>query len=93
MARVLVAMSGGVDSSVAAARLVAEELRTSLGATVVVENVTGAGGKIAVERAKNAPADGKTILVTPAATMTLYPLIYNKLSYEPVKDFIPVAQV
>jgi len=81
---------GSVDIS---ARLVAEELRTSLGATVVVENVTGAGGKIAVERAKNAPADGKTILVTPAATMTLYPLIYNKLSYDPVKDFIPVAQV
>jgi tripartite-type tricarboxylate transporter receptor subunit TctC len=79
---------GSVDM---VARLVAEQLRAELGITPVVENISGAGGRIAVERAKASPADGTTILVTPAAMMTLYPLIFSKLNYDPVKDFIPVA--
>lgn len=79
---------GSVDM---VARLVAEQFRTDPGVTAIVENVTGAGGRIALERGKSMPADGSTILVTPAAMMTLYPLIFSKLSYDPVKDFIPLA--
>lgn len=81
---------GSVDVT---ARLMAEELRIALGATVIVENVTGAGGRLAIERAKASAPDGKTILIAPAPTMTLYPLIYNKLNYDSVKDFDPVALV
>ncbi|HWV53294.1 Bug family tripartite tricarboxylate transporter substrate binding protein [Pseudorhodoplanes sp.] len=79
---------GSVD---VVARLVAEQFRTDPGVNAIVENVSGAGGRIAIERAKVSTPDGTTILVTPAAMMTLYPLIFSKLSYDPVKDFIPVS--
>lgn len=72
-------------------RLVAEQLRTELGITPVIENISGAGGRIAIERAKASAPDGTTILATPAAMMTLYPLIFSKLNYDSVRDFIPVA--
>ncbi len=73
------------------ARLVSDQLRAELGITPVVENISGAGGRIAIERAKASAPDGTTIIVTPAAMMTLYPLIFSKLNYDPVKDFIPVS--
>lgn len=57
----------------------------------VVENKTGAAGRIAVETVKAAPADGSTLLLTPYSMMSIYPHIYSKLSYDPFKDFVPVA--
>lgn len=57
----------------------------------VVENKTGAAGRIAVETVKNAPADGSTLLLTPYSMMSIYPHIYSKLSYDPFKDFAPVS--
>ena len=57
----------------------------------VVENKTGAAGRIAVEAVKIAPADGSVLLLTPYSMMSLYPHIYKTLSYDPVKDFAPVA--
>jgi tripartite-type tricarboxylate transporter receptor subunit TctC len=57
----------------------------------VVENKTGAAGRIAVEAVKAAPADGGTLLLTPYSMMSIYPHIYAKLSYDPFKDFVPVA--
>jgi tripartite-type tricarboxylate transporter receptor subunit TctC len=57
----------------------------------VVENKTGAAGRIACEAVKNANPDGSTLLLTPYSMMSLYPHIYAKLSYDPVKDFAPVV--
>jgi len=57
----------------------------------VVENKTGAAGRIAVETVKAAPADGSTLLLTPYSMMSIYPHIYSKLSYDPFKDFVPVV--
>jgi tripartite-type tricarboxylate transporter receptor subunit TctC len=59
----------------------------------VVENRPGAGGRIAVEAAKNAEADGSTILVSPNPMITLYPHIYRKLAYNPVRDLVPVTSI
>jgi len=57
----------------------------------VVENKTGAAARIAVETVKNAAPDGATLLLTPYSMMAIYPHIYKQLSYDPVKDFEPVA--
>lgn len=57
----------------------------------VVENKTGAGGRIACEVVKAAPPDGSTLLLTPYSCMAIYPHIYTKLSYDPFKDFVPVS--
>ena len=57
----------------------------------VVENKTGAAGRIACEVVKAANPDGSTLLLTPYSMMSLYPHIYAKLSYDPVKDFVPVV--
>lgn len=57
----------------------------------VVENKTGAAGRIAVETVKNANPDGSTLLLTPYSMMSIYPHIYSKLSYDPFKDFVPVC--
>ena len=60
------------------------------GAVFIVDNKPGAGGLIAHQAVLNQPADGNTVLVT-NATMTIFPTLYRKLSYNPLKDFAPVA--
>ncbi|MDZ4102745.1 MAG: Bug family tripartite tricarboxylate transporter substrate binding protein [Hydrogenophaga sp.] len=57
----------------------------------VVENKTGAAGRIAVETVKNAVPDGATLLLTPYSMMSIYPHIYKQLSYDPFKDLTPVC--
>jgi len=77
----------------ALARLLAEHLRTALGQPVIVENRTGAQGRIGVQAVKAAAGDGKTVLLTPVAPMSVYAHVYKALAYDPVADFQPVAQV
>ena len=57
----------------------------------VVENKTGAAGRIAIDTVKNGPADGSSLLLTPYSMMAIYPHIYKTLSYDPFKDFAPVC--
>ncbi len=57
----------------------------------IVENKPGAGGRIAIDAVKAAPADGSQMLLTPYSCMSIYPHIYKKLSYDPFKDFVPVS--
>ncbi|MEY4693946.1 MAG: hypothetical protein RLZZ95_395 [Pseudomonadota bacterium] len=57
----------------------------------VVENKTGAAGRIAIDTIKNGPADGSNLLLTPYSMMAVYPHIYKSLSYDPFKDFAPVC--
>jgi tripartite-type tricarboxylate transporter receptor subunit TctC len=57
----------------------------------VVENKPGAGGRIACDVVKAANPDGSTLLLTPYSMMSIYPHIYKTLSYDPVKDFMPVS--
>lgn len=74
------------------ARHVGEKLAGVYAKTVVIENKTGAAGRLAVEACKAARADGATMLLTPASVFTMYPFIYKQLSYEPQADFVPVSQ-
>jgi tripartite-type tricarboxylate transporter receptor subunit TctC len=79
---------GGTDT---VARLVAEGVRGSYAAAIVVQNKTGAGGQIAAALVKDMPADGTALLFTPAFPMVIYPHVYKELRYDTLKDFVPVA--
>ena len=75
------------------ARRVADRLGASgfAKSAAVVENKPGAGGRIALEALRSAPADGSVLTMTPFSAVSLYPHIYTRLSYDPVRDFVPVA--
>jgi tripartite-type tricarboxylate transporter receptor subunit TctC len=81
---------GGTDLL---ARIIAEKLRGNYAPAVLVENRVGASGRTGVEAVKNAPADGTTLLFTPDFLMTVYPHSFKKLSYDPLRDFVPIALV
>ena len=90
--RLVVGFPAG-DLSDIAARLVADKMRLSLKRPVVVDNRSGAGGMIAAEAVKSAPADGTTLMLAPLATMVTFPYTFDKLRYDPLKDFESVALV
>lgn len=72
------------------ARLAANQL-TQNALNYVVDNRTGAGGRLAAEYVKRAAADGHTLLATPDAIMVLYPHVYRNLPYAPLADFRPIT--
>jgi tripartite-type tricarboxylate transporter receptor subunit TctC len=74
----------------ALARIIAEPMRLALGQTVVIENVGGAGGSIALGRVARAAGDGYTLAVGSADQFVINAAIYS-LPYDVVKDFEPVA--
>ena len=57
----------------------------------IVENKPGAGGRIALDALKNAPADGSVLCQSPYSALSIYPHVYRKLGYEPFADFQPVG--
>ena len=83
--------AGGSGDAVA--RLIADMLSAAVGQSVIVENPTGASGRIGVANVKAAEPDGNTLLMTPFTLMLIYPHIYPSLPYDPDKDFAPVSQV
>lgn len=87
--KIIVPISAGSTTD-AIARLVAERLRTPLGQSVVVENVTGAGGSVGTAAVARAPADGYTLLVASSAH-TVNPAIYKNLPYNTTADFSAVS--
>ena len=73
-------------------RIVAERMRTSLGQTVIIENVTGADGTIGVGRVARAAPDGYTLSIGQWSTHVLNGAAYT-LAYDLLKDFEPVALI
>jgi tripartite-type tricarboxylate transporter receptor subunit TctC len=80
-------------SSDRAGRLIGERLQTKHGLTVVVENRTGAGGRLAAQQLKRAPADQNLIMVGNPATMVIAPAVFKDAGYDGAKDFQPLSQV
>jgi tripartite-type tricarboxylate transporter receptor subunit TctC len=75
------------------ARILAQELQTSLGQAVVVENKVGAGGRISAEYVKSQPADGYTLLVGASGAMAISVAVAEKLPYQTLRDFAPISMV
>ena len=88
--RVLVGFPPGGESDTIA-RLVAVQMRTSLGVPIVVENRPGADGRLAAEALKSAAPDGRTLMISPIAVTVFAPLTHAKLRYDPILDFAPVS--
>ncbi len=74
-------------------RAVAQEFTKVLGQQAVVENRAGAGGNIGSEMVAKSPADGYTLLVNTVGTHGINQALYQKLPFDPVKDFAPVSLV
>ena len=77
----------------ALARVVGDQLQRALGGSFVIDNKPGANGQIAAEAAARSQPDGYTLLVTTNTTQAANPALYKKLTYDPLKDFAPVARL
>lgn len=75
------------------ARSIATVLADQLGQQVVVDNRTGANGDIGMTIVAKAPADGYTVVLGYIANLGIGPSLYEKMPYDPVKDFAPITQV
>ena len=84
------AAGGPVD---AMARLLANEMQSSLGATIIVDDRGGAGGVIGTEVVARAAPDGRTLLVGSHGSLVISALLRTDLKYDPVKSFAPIAMV
>ncbi len=87
--KVLIGVPAGSTQDVLT-RAIAQEVRESLG-PLVIDNRSGAAGRIAVDTVKAAAPDGHTLLLGTAGMMTMFPSAYPKLSYDPIKDFQPIV--
>ena len=82
---------GGTTDRVA--RIVADKLAIKLGAPVIVENKTGAGGRLSAQAVKAAPAHQPMLLLANPAVMLVAPLVFPDAGYDPERDFRPVSHV
>lgn len=83
-------VGGGSDST---ARILSQRLTEHLRQQIVIDNRVGAAGVIGTEVAARAAPDGYTLLLGSASEITMLPAINNKLPFDPLKDFIPIARV
>ena len=73
------------------ARVMAQKLSEAMGQTVVVDNRGGGGGQIAAELAAKAAPDGYTLLQCSITTHGIGPHVYERMLFDPLKDFAPIA--
>jgi tripartite-type tricarboxylate transporter receptor subunit TctC len=84
------AAGGGAD---AAARVLGQGLSKELGQPFIIESRTGGNTAVAAVALANAQPDGYTLMMTGSATVSLNPLVMDKLPYDPNTDFAPIGQV
>lgn len=89
--RIVVPYAAG-GASDRAARFLAEGLQPRLGTTVIVENITGAGGRLAMRQVAT-QTDHNVIVLANPALMVVAPLVYRNNGYDPERDFQPLTQV
>jgi len=90
--RVLVPFAAGSGTDILA-RIVTDELRTSMGANFVIDNRAGASGQIAAELVAKANPDGYTLFLSTNTPHSANPFLFKKLAYDPVKDYASVSRM
>ena len=80
---------GGPTDTIA--RVATQGLAERLGQSVIIENLSGAGGRIGTRAVARAAPDGYTLLVSGTNDIVIAPVIYKSLDYDPAKDIAPVA--
>src|ERR1700759_4071736 len=90
--KILVGFTPGTAPDLAA-RILADRFAEVWGSPFVVENIPGAGSNIATAQAAKATAEGYTLLVGGNSSPVINPSLYDKLPFDPVKDFAPISQV
>ena len=75
------------------ARAIAPELSKAFGQTFFVDNKPGAGGNLGAENVAKSPADGYTLLMGTVGTHGINRALYEKMPYDPIKDFAPITLV
>jgi tripartite-type tricarboxylate transporter receptor subunit TctC len=83
------AAGSGTDTTT---RLISKELGTALGVSMVIDNKAGANGSIAASYAARSAPDGYTLFVTTNTTHSANPYLLKTMSYDPIKDFTPIAR-
>jgi tripartite-type tricarboxylate transporter receptor subunit TctC len=74
-------------------RTLADRMHADLGVSIVVENRPGGDGILAAQQVATSPPDGYVLLAGSPAQMTINPVLRDALSYDPVRDFVPVSLV
>jgi tripartite-type tricarboxylate transporter receptor subunit TctC len=90
--RIVVGFTPGGGNDIIA-RIFGQKLSESLGQPVIVENKPGAGAILATEYVARSAPDGYTLLVGASGAMVINPAVYEKLSYDTVRDFRPVSEL
>jgi tripartite-type tricarboxylate transporter receptor subunit TctC len=90
--RVVVPFAAGSATDIVA-RMLGEEFHAAFNQGFVVDDKPGASARIGAEAVAKAPPDGYTLLVTTNTSHSANPFLYKKLTYDPIKDFAPVAGI
>jgi tripartite-type tricarboxylate transporter receptor subunit TctC len=90
--RIVVGFPPGTAPDIGA-RALAERLTSAWGKPAVVENVSGAAGNIAAERVAKAAPDGYTLGMIGNGSLIFSPAMYDRLAFDPVRDFAPISQI
>ena len=90
--KVLVTIPPGGAPDISA-RLLGQYLQETLGWTVVIENRPGANGNIAAAEVVKSAPDGYTLILAADSGITINPHVYSKLTFDPLKDLVPVTSV
>jgi tripartite-type tricarboxylate transporter receptor subunit TctC len=90
--RIIFPFSGG-GSGDALCRLMADAMGRTLGETIIVEPRPGAGGQVGVRSVTDGAADGRQLLITPFGPISIHPIVFPNLPYDPFRDLAPVTQL
>ena len=82
---------GGINDVLA--RILSQKLGAELGTTIVIDNRGGAGGTLGSGIVAHATPDGYTLLFSSSSTIVVSPSMYSNLTYDPIKDFSPIAEI